>query len=34
MINLQGTLCPPIDKYQQFNDVSKVTEKKVHYKDE
>ena len=32
MINLQGTLCPPIDKPQQFNDiVHEVMERKVYY---
>ena len=29
MINLQGTLCPPIDK--QFNDIREVMERKVYY---
>ena len=31
MINLQGTLCPPIDK--QFNDIHEVIERKVYYGD-
>ena len=33
MINLQGTLCPPIDKPQQFNDIREVMERKVYYGD-